>query len=194
MHFLAHLHLANGNPYQQIGQIAGDFAKGLVLAELHPEIVRGVRLHRRCDTFTDSHPNVLRGKELMTGPYRRYAGLVLDLYYDHLLAVHWAEISGGDLREDADAVYASLERHQVHWTSGMERFTRYLIDTDMLYRLAEPEVMEVGLKRIASRLRRQVDLTPAIEQVLLEAEEHRALFLSFYPELQQAVASRAAEI
>ncbi|MGB0867801.1 MAG: ACP phosphodiesterase [Granulosicoccaceae bacterium] len=187
MHFLAHLQLANGEPYQQIGQIAGDFAKGLELAKLHPEVALGVRRHRACDSFTDSHPYVRQSKALLDGPYRRYAGLVFDLYYDHLLARHWHAITGGELRRDADAIYASLEAHRAHWTSGMERFTDYIIDSDMLARLAEPEIMEVGLRRIASRLKRKVDLTPAIAEVERDAQEHERLFLGFYPELVGAV-------
>lgn len=187
MHFLAHLHLAEGNPYEQIGQIAGDFAKGLVLGDQHPEVARGIRRHRRCDSFTDSHPNMLRSKALMNGPYRRYAGLVLDLYYDHLLAEHWSELGFGQLRDDTHAIYASLDGSRQHWTTGMERFTDYLIESDMLYRLKEPEVMEAGLIRIASRLKRQVDLRPAIIQVTAESSAHRELFLDFYPQLQAAV-------
>jgi len=187
MHFLAHLHLANGDPFQQIGQIAGDFAKGLELSTLHPQIVLGIRKHRRCDSFTDSHRHVLTAKELMSGPYRRYAGLVLDLYYDHLLATHWTLLTGGDLRTDTDAMYASLEDNQQHWTSGMRRFTRFLIDSDLLYRLADEQVMEDGLKRISGRLKRPVDLTPAISLVDAHAAQHRTMFLDFYPELQAVV-------
>ncbi len=187
MHFLAHLHLAQGNPYEQIGQIAGDFAKGLVLEELHAQVQLGVRRHRTCDSFTDSHANTRRAKELMSGPYRRYSGLVLDLYYDHLLALHWRELAGGELRKDVDEMYASLEAHQSDWTEGMQRFTRYLIDSDLLHRLLEPEVMQVGLKRITSRLKRPVDLSPAIDQIMNNREEHTALFLEFYPQLQAAV-------
>lgn len=187
MHFLAHLHLAAGNPYQQIGQIAGDFAKGLVLDELHPEIATGVRKHRRCDSYTDSHSNVRASKALLAGPYRRYAGLVFDLYYDHLLAMHWQQLGGEDLRADVDQMYRSLLTHEAHWPERMQRFTHYLIDTDLLYRLADVSVMEVGLTRIASRLKRKVDLTPAIEQVLEHQEAHCELFLGFYPDLQRAV-------
>jgi len=189
MHFLAHLQLANGNPHQQIGQIAGDFAKGLVLDELHPEIAMGVRLHRRVDSFTDSHPSMLASKTLMTGPYRRYSGLVLDLYYDHLLAKHWTQMTGGDLRTDADAMVALLKSHRRQWTSGMVWFTRHLIRSDMLFRLQDVSVMEPGLKRITSRLKRPVDLRPAIDQVVDKEDEHLELFLTFYPELMQEIAA-----
>lgn len=188
MHFLAHLQLAGGDPFAQIGQIAGDFAKGLVLDELDPRIAQGVRAHRRCDSFTDAHPDMRASKALLRGPYRRYAGLVLDLYYDHLLARHWEALTGGQLRRDADAIYASLEAHRPHWTPGMARFTDFLIDSDLLLRLREPEAMAAGLTRIASRLKRPVDLLPAIDQVEHHRDRHRAHFLSFYPQLQAAMA------
>lgn len=187
MHFLAHLHLANGDPQQQIGQIAGDFAKGLVLDDLHPKVRLGIRKHRSCDTFTDSHPHVRQSKALLQGPYRRYAGLVFDLYYDHLLAKHWTSITGGDLRRDSDQIYASLHAHRDQWTMGMTRFTDFLINSDLLMRLVDEDSMEKGLHRIASRLKRSVDLRPAIAQVQQHAAEHERLFLGFYPELQRAV-------
>ncbi|MDC0948682.1 ACP phosphodiesterase [Gammaproteobacteria bacterium] len=185
LHFLAHLDLANGDPMRQIGQIAGDFSRGLDIDTLDPGIRRGIIEHRAVDRFTDTFPAVRQARQGFPSEWRRYAGIILDLYFDHLLANHWSEFSTVTLADTAPVIYQSLATHRQQWPLGMQRFTDYLIDSDMLMRLQHIEVMESGLTRITSRLSRPVDLLGSIEWLEENRDDYLNIMKSLYPALRE---------
>jgi acyl carrier protein phosphodiesterase len=49
------------------------------------KIQNGITLHRAIDTFTDAHP-VFRESTKVTFRYHHYAGVIVDVFYDHFLA------------------------------------------------------------------------------------------------------------
>ena len=90
MNYLAHLYLAEVSGTSLVGNFLGDFIKGrLEQAHLPKEYEVGVSLHRKIDVFTDSHPVVLRSRTRISKLRRRYAGIVIDMAYDHFLALNW---------------------------------------------------------------------------------------------------------
>jgi acyl carrier protein phosphodiesterase len=48
-------------------------------------------LHRAIDTFTDAHP-VLDEVLKLHSRYHHYAGVIVDVFYDHFLAKNWVHI------------------------------------------------------------------------------------------------------
>ena len=86
MNFLAHLHLSDGTPGSMLGGILADFVKGPDVAALPPDILAGVRLHRHIDAFTDRHAVVQRSIHRVSAKLGWFAGIVIDIYYDHVLA------------------------------------------------------------------------------------------------------------
>ena len=67
----------------------GDFVKGLIDEQYSPGIRTGIVLHRKVDSFSDQHPIVLQSRARVRQPYRRYTGVLIDMFFDHFLAVHW---------------------------------------------------------------------------------------------------------
>ena len=91
MNYLAHLFLAGPEPEALLGALMGDFVKG-VLDERYPAaITRALSLHRRIDTFTDAHPVTAASRSRISPQRRRFAGIMVDLFYDHFLAHDWDE-------------------------------------------------------------------------------------------------------
>src|SRR5688572_5263038 len=91
MNFLAHAYLSPVNEKILLGNFIGDFIKGRqALNKFDPEIIRGVELHRAIDEFTDDHPTVHQSKDRLRASYRHYAGVIVDVFYDHFLATHWS--------------------------------------------------------------------------------------------------------
>jgi acyl carrier protein phosphodiesterase len=94
MNHLAHVLLAGDDEALQLGGMLGDFVRGQPDPALFPApVIRGIRLHRAIDSYTDGHPEVLAAKASLPPPYRRYAGILLDMWFDHLLArdfSHWS--------------------------------------------------------------------------------------------------------
>src|SRR5688572_23493915 len=99
MNFLAHLYLSGDFDELMIGNFMADFVKGKPSPSIHPQIVKGIELHRQIDTYTDTHPIVKASKVRLQPTYRKYAGVIVDMYYDHFLAIHWQKYSSVSLHE-----------------------------------------------------------------------------------------------
>lgn len=79
MNYLAHLHLGGPAPHQLLGSLYGDFVKGPLDGRWPQGIEAGIRLHRRIDLFTDTHPLVRDARALFPAARRRVSGILLDL-------------------------------------------------------------------------------------------------------------------
>jgi len=87
VNFLAHAWLArHGSDDFLYGNLIADGVKGVDLSAWRAEIAAGIRHHRRVDAFVDGHPVVQAVRERAPRPQRRYAGIALDLVWDHFVA------------------------------------------------------------------------------------------------------------
>ncbi len=98
MNFLAHIYLSGNNENIQFGNFIGDFIKGNNYKKKYNEdIIKGIILHREIDSFTDSHPAVHNSIKKLRPAYGRYAGVTVDILYDHFLAKNWNDYSSESL-------------------------------------------------------------------------------------------------
>ena len=63
MNFLSHLYLSGESEGLLIGNFIADSLKGSAFNTFSPEIQKGILLHRKIDTYTDSHPIVDESKK-----------------------------------------------------------------------------------------------------------------------------------
>ena len=63
MNFLSHLYLSGDSEGLILGNFIADGVKGSNLGHFEKEVQRGILLHRKIDTFTDTHPIVELSKE-----------------------------------------------------------------------------------------------------------------------------------
>ncbi|MEQ8198516.1 MAG: ACP phosphodiesterase [Clostridiaceae bacterium] len=111
MNYLAHIYLADNNDKSMLGNFLGDFVNKALENEFEYDIRSGIYMHRKLDSFTDSNPFVLESKKRISKENRRFAGVLVDLFYDHFLAKNWSEYSSIPLEEYADNFYGILKRH-----------------------------------------------------------------------------------
>jgi acyl carrier protein phosphodiesterase len=76
-----------------IGNFIGDTVKGRKYETLQPIVRKGVLMHRAIDDFTDRHPINAKIRKLLHPEFGKYAGVYLDMYYDHFLAAGWDNFS-----------------------------------------------------------------------------------------------------
>ena len=112
MNYLAHLHLGGQRPEELLGSLYGDFVKGRLRGQYSPEIEHGIQLHRSIDVFTDNHPLVDQSLSRFTLTRRRYAGIVLDVFFDHCLAREWGQYAEGPLERFTSDFYRVLVAEQ----------------------------------------------------------------------------------
>lgn len=93
MNFLAHLWLAEQAHLPLAGALLGDYFRGALPPDLPAPLAASVQLHRRIDAVTDRHPLVVVARTTFAPGARRYAGILLDILYDHALALDWPQFS-----------------------------------------------------------------------------------------------------
>jgi len=183
MNHLAHTFLAPDSPEARVGSILGDFCRGVRLAELPEPVLLGVRHHRAVDAFTDQHPDVLASKQLFSSQRRRFAGVALDLLYDHYLLRHWHRFSHTDHHRFVRGVYRELASHEDIMPASMVKVTRRMVQHDWFGAYEDFENIGYALDRVASRIRFANQFAGIIEEIRANDEQLEARFLQFFPEL-----------
>lgn len=187
MNYLAHLLLAPDTAHGRLGALLGDFCRGADLHNYAPDIACEIQVHRLIDTFTDQHATTLHSKALFSSRVRRYAGIFVDMYYDHLLARHWSTFHTHDLQSFALSCYRQLREPQMLTPAPLPprllRMLASMIEHDWLQQYAEPQGIAVAIERMSHRVRGG----EAMQNVMQELQQHdmtlETNFLTFFPQL-----------
>lgn len=184
MNYLAHCHIADTTKTSMLGNLLGDFAKGRVETLCYDEEIKfGIELHRAVDSFTDQHDFTKTLKSEL-GQWRRYGGIILDVFYDHQLANQFAVLSDRTLSDFAKTCYQQLDNVPDACPDRFKRVINGMTRMDWLSGYKEIENIERALLGISQRLSTKVDLSTSI----LWYEDNQSLFsqgfLSFYRDLQ----------
>ena len=193
MNYLAHLLLGEQNPPGWVGALMGDFVKGAIEPALPDGIRRGIVLHRRIDTFTDAHPVHRASRNRIVGARRRYAGIIVDLCYDHFLSRHWARHATLPLDEFTARVYDALARHRALLPPRLARIAPRMAAQDWLGSYRDLASLGAALDGIATRSPRTAPLAGAIEDVRRRYRELGEDFDAFFPDLAAYASALKAE-
>ena len=183
MNYLAHLHLGGQRPGQLLGSLYGDFVKGRLQGQFEPEIEAAIQLHRSIDVFTDRHPLVDASLARFSLTRRRYAGIVLDVFFDHCLARDWALYADRPLELFTSDVYRVLSSER-QLPERLAKIAPHMVANDWLGSYREFEVLEQVLRGISRRLTRPEELAGAMAELRRLYEPLSEDFSLFYPQLQ----------
>lgn len=194
MNFLAHALLGGDVETDRIGGLIGDFIKGPLPGALPPALAAGVALHRAIDSFAERHAAFQASRARVTPARRRVSGIMVDLFYDHLLARYWSDYGPGLLEEYTAGLYASLQTHEPFLPENAQGVTMRMRTQDWLGAYREVEAIGRAIDRMAVyRFRHANPLAGGIEEFIADAGGFEADFRSFLPDaLGFAVAWRAA--
>jgi acyl carrier protein phosphodiesterase len=187
MNYLAHVYLADPTPDSIIGNLLADFIKGNKIAGLPEGIQQGIRLHRQVDAFTDQHPFVQRSICRISSKWSWYSGILIDVYYDHLLATNWVRYADEPLRAFVDRVHRCLSDRANSILPGHEHLPR-LIESDRLYSYLSSDGIEDALRLLSRRINeripsRHVRLEQAVPELSANHSELEEDFHAFFPQL-----------
>lgn len=195
MNHFAHLVLSQPTLESTVGNLLGDFARGVDAETLTPAVRAGLDNHRAVDRFTDAHPRVIEMKRAFSRARRRFAGIALDIYFDHLLIHHWELFERRDLESLIGEFYLRMEAGRALMPGdNMRRVTKRMIDYDWFGSYRDLDAVAESLDRVAARIRFRNDFANAIEDLLRHRDLIREGFIEFYPELESHVAELALEI
>lgn len=164
-----------------------DSIKGKAYNAYSGDLRRGILLHRKIDSFTDSHPIAFKSSHRLFKKYRHYSGVIVDVFYDHFLAKNWADYHPDKLADYTADFYALLKQHHAILPPNVQRFYPYMIAQNWLLSYAEI----LGIERILTQMNNRVINTVKLNESIVELRENYALFEAefreFFPALQDYV-------
>jgi acyl carrier protein phosphodiesterase len=186
MNHLAHALLAGDDDALRLGSEMGDFVHGQTATLSMPAgVIVGIRLHRAVDVYTDAHPDVLAAKALLPPPYRRYAGILLDMWFDHCLARDFPRWCAQPLPEFSRELRELLWRHDALLPENLRQFRQYMESNDLPAGYADRPTLGRALAGIGKRLRRTNPLDSALPVLVAREAELQERFEAFFPQLQE---------
>lgn len=184
MNYLAHLALAGPSDQALLGNLLGDFLRGLDKHALPPGVRRGIALHHEVDRFTDTHPVVVRARGRLDPRYGHLRRVLLDVFFDHFLARHWSRFRPDvALPEFTRRVYGVLRAHVELLPERLARMRPRMEAEDWLASYGDLERVDGALSGMARRLRRPRPFAEAGAELRARYAELEADFLEFYPRL-----------
>lgn len=187
MNFLAHIYLSGDNDFIKIGNFIADGIHGKNFSGIHPEIQKGIILHRHIDTFTDSHSVFKQSTKKLHAGYGHYSGVIVDIFYDHFLAKNWMNYSEVSLAEFTTEFYTLLENHLHLTPEKTKRLFPYMVSQNWLYEYRTMEGISQILYQMDSRTGFKSNMQFAPNELQQFYEEFELEFTLFFKEVQAHV-------
>ena len=167
-----------------MGGLLGDFVRGPLRGEYPAAIEVGIDAHRKLDAYVDRQPEMQRFVRRFDRPMRRYAGIVADIFYDHLLATNWLRYYPQSLDEFCQSFYGELLRHRDVLPSRAQAFADQAPKVRWLQNYSDESNLPLILSRVGSRSKKPLALQDALPTVAEYRAEISSDFHRLYPRLQ----------
>ena len=185
VNYLAHLLLAGDKPTAQVGQILADCVSASSIATFEAEIQAGIRAHQKIDVYSDTHPVFGAARQRLQPPYRRFAGVLLDVYFDHFLAKGWSRHGDGTaLAEFAEQRYEILRRYRDLPSRRFRLVVDAMIRDNWLVGYSRLDGVERALRGISRRFKRENPIASGTTVLLENYAPLRSDFEKFFPQLK----------
>ena len=182
MNYLAHLALSYTSAGLVVGNFIGDHVRNKDLAQFTKEVQLGVDMHRSIDSFTDTHTASIAIREKLFEDYRHISRILVDMYYDHFLAVYFERFHHQPLGTFSDKITALLQKHMDIMPSSAQGYLRGMQTQNWLLEYNSVAGIDVILIKMANRSGLQ-PLQTGANTLERHYDFFKTHFLKFYPEL-----------
>ena len=183
MNHLAHLFLSQSDTNLLVGNYIADHVKGKQINEFSEGVQRGIIMHRGIDQFTDEHKIVQISKERLYPKYHKYAAVLIDMFYDHVLAKNWSKYSPIQLESFTKSAYQILGSQVAVFPHSAQLMYAHMFKYDWLSNYANLE----GMQKALNGLSRRATFVSKMEEAILDLEKdfnlYEAEFEAFFPEI-----------
>lgn len=194
MNFLAHIYLSGNNEMHRIGNFMADHIKGRKYKNYEEEVQKGILLHRQIDSYTDQHAIVRKSKKRLDSKYGLYRGVVIDIFYDHMLAKNWSSYTEVPLPVFAKSFYSDLEKHREILPDKVLYMMKYMIPNDWLSNYAHI----YGIERVLIGMNRRTGGESKMDEAILDLNQNyldiEDDFTMFFEELRSFCTLKMIEI
>jgi acyl carrier protein phosphodiesterase len=190
MNYLAHLFLAGERPGFIVGNILEDFVRGNIEnetnAKLPREIKLGIQQHRYIDTLTDSDENVKNCKKLFYEDFGKYAGIIVDVLFDHFLVKNWTLYTSETFEEFRPRIHAAFDNYDDIQPEKMKSVIASMKTHDWLKNYEFDWGLDRAFLNMNSKINKpEIDLRKCLTLYKLHYEEINENFLVFFKKLKE---------
>nr|WP_315254100.1 acyl carrier protein phosphodiesterase [uncultured Flavobacterium sp.] len=184
MNFLAHIYLSGDNDLLKIGNFMADGIRGKQFETYPLEIQKGIILHRFIDTYTDAHPIFRKSTKRLHNNYHHYAGVIVDVFYDHFLAKNWSNYSNDSLVEFTNRFYQSLRNNHDFLSERTKGLMPYMIEHNWLMSYETVEGISRILTQMDSRTKNESKMRFSPNELNEYYSEFEQEFTSFFEDIR----------
>lgn len=185
VNYLAHAYLSFHQPEILAGNMISDFVKGKKQYDFATGIQSGIRLHRAIDTFTDEHPLTKEAASIFKPWYRLYSGALMDVVYDHFLAIDNNRFPGSSLYDFSQEVYDTLDRFTGILPEKFRLVFPYMKKYNWLYHYRERSGIARSLEGLVHRATWLTESDTAFRLFEDHYDELQRSYAEFFPSLQR---------
>lgn len=169
------------------GNFIADHLKGPDRQLPFDQLIRqGIALHRHIDRYTDTHNIVAQSKARVRPQFGKYAPVIVDVFYDHFLAIGWSNFHNLPLPEFSKQVYALLQARQNEMPASAQHMLPFMVQHDWLTNYARP----LGIRRVMQGMSRRTRFVSGMDKapdlLFEEYDAFKAEFEAFFPELEKS--------
>ena len=193
MNWLAHAVLSDAaDPEVRLGNVLADLVKARDRAAMSPGFRTGIEHHQAIDSFTDFHPFVGRSKLRLGDGHRHTRGILVDVFYDHFLAVDWARYSAEPLAVFTARLYADMRAYRRQLPGDIRGVVDRMSGEDWLggYRYVDgvEDTLRRVSQRLAARVGRDLGLERGVSDLLAAYSDLGRDFAEFFPAVRKHTA------
>lgn len=179
MNFLAHLYLSGSDVEIRLGNFIGDYVKGRKFENYPTKVQQGIKLHRAIDSLTDSHPSTKICNEVLKPELGRYAGVVTDVLFDHILANEWEHYSNRELKNFTRTFYMQMLQNYKLLPQDVRRFLPFMIQSNRLYSYKSTE----GIRRALEIMSNHSSLPGKADYAIAQLNSNIELYETHFHQL-----------
>lgn len=183
MNYLAHLYLAGSDSEMIIGNFIADHVKGDSVLNFSDGIRKGIAMHRAVDSFTDSHPVVRQSIMRLRPAYRKYAGVVVDMFYDHFLSSQWSQYSTITLDAFTESRFGTLMKHYEMFPARAQFLLNFMMKDNWIKGYGTIDGLNKALTGMSRRTKFVSGMDQAVTDLKANYREFQAEFSLYFPEL-----------
>ena len=183
MNYLAHIFLSGDNDLLKVGNFLGDFVRSKDQKKYCTEIQKGIKLHHYIDHYTDTHTTVKKSKIRLRPQFGHYAPVIVDMYYDHLLALNWSQFSKVRLENFTNHFYKLADKNKSIFPKKAHYILYYMKRDNWLYEYRTLKGIDKALTGMSRRTKFVSKMESAAFKLKENFRQYQEDFNSFFPEL-----------
>lgn len=187
MNYLAHAYLSPAEPLVLMGNLWGDLLRPRDYSALPEPMLKGLRLHKAIDAFTDAHLAVDEMMELIRPFQGKYTPVVTDVLMDFMLSTYWQRYHSDPIETFCEGTYMLVRKHLKWMPDHLHPRIQRMLDHEWLESCKNRYRMERTLVMLSRRASFENQIPDALIPYDLHQEKMDRLFEYFFEDLKRHV-------